>query len=70
MTVRGRVGAKLVPSDEVAGPYAELVEKFGATVPAERLDDVIDRLPPRSAPAGTTDAFLAESRVDRDGRTR
>ncbi len=70
VTERGRVVAKLVPSEEVVGPYAELVEKFGATVPAERLEDVIDRLPPRSAPAGSTDAFLAESRHDRDRRTR
>lgn len=45
--------------------YAAAVARFGATIPTSRLEDVIARLPPRSAPDGTADAILGEGRRDR-----
>lgn len=68
VTERGEEVAKLVPSGPAVGPYAELVEKFGATVPTARFEDVMAELEAsdrRSHPAGTTDAFLDQSRRNR-----
>jgi prevent-host-death family protein len=62
VTERGRAVARLVPSTSNA--YAELASRFGATVPVERLEAIAARLSPPRAPAGTTDAFLAEDRDD------
>jgi len=66
VTERGRVVAKLVPSEEVAGPYAELAEKFDATVPRDRLEDIVARLKLEPTPAGATDTYLAETRAERE----
>jgi prevent-host-death family protein len=65
VTERGRVVARLVPADERVSPvHAHLAEKYGATVPTQRMSDVLSRLNPPGAAAGTTDAFLAEGRTD------
>lgn len=60
VTEYGHEVARLVPAGTDA--YAELAARFGATVPVEPLEAIAARLSPRAAPAGTTDAFLAESR--------
>jgi prevent-host-death family protein len=68
VTERGREVARLVPSHPGIDPYyLKLAEKYGATVPKGNLAETIANLPPRSkpAPAGTTDAILAEDRRDR-----
>ena len=65
VTERGRQVARLIPAGPAAEPYTDLAERFGATVPIARLEAVAAELPPRSAPAGTTDARLAEGRADR-----
>lgn len=65
VTERGHEVARLVPSPEAVDPYyLKLAEKYGATIPKGDLLDAIKSLPPldRPAPAGTTDAFLDESR--------
>jgi prevent-host-death family protein len=65
VTERGHEVARLVPSPEAVDPYyLKLAEKYGATIPKGDLLDVIKNLPPldKPAPAGTTDAFLDESR--------
>ena len=63
VTEHGRVVARLVPAAEVDDPYAELVEKFGATRPTGTLAEVFEQLSELpSLPAGTTDAWLEESR--------
>jgi prevent-host-death family protein len=65
VTERGHEVARLVPSHPDVDPYyLELAEKYGATIPTRRLVDVIQNLPPldKPTPAGTTDAFLEESR--------
>jgi prevent-host-death family protein len=64
VTEHGHEVARLVPSHGAIDPYyLELAEQFGASVPTKNLLQVIDNLPPgRSHPAGTTDAFLDESR--------
>jgi prevent-host-death family protein len=64
VTERGREVARLVPSREGADPYYVLLaEKYGATIPEGDLVEAIRNLPPREpAPAGTTDAILAEGR--------
>ncbi len=64
VTERGHEVARLVPSRGTVDPYyLELAEKYGATIPTRNLLDAIDSLPPgRGHPAGTTDAFLDESR--------
>lgn len=67
VTERARVVARLVPSGPVADPYAELAMRFGSSVPVERLETIAARLPARAAPAGTTDAYLTESRSERSG---
>jgi len=62
VTERGREVARLIPAGASADRYAELGERFGATIPIGRLEDIAARLKPPGAPAGTTDAYLAESR--------
>ncbi len=65
VTERGREVARLVPSHPDVDPYyLKLAEKYGATIPTGNLLDAIKSLPPlaKPAPAGTTDAFLDESR--------
>jgi prevent-host-death family protein len=64
VTEHGREVARLVPSGGIDPGYVELAERFGATVPTEPLEAIIDRLGDAGAPAGTTDAWLAESRGD------
>jgi prevent-host-death family protein len=62
VTEHGREVARLI--SVASDGYAQLASEFGATVPVERLQTVAAQLPSRSAPDGTTDAFLAESRDD------
>jgi antitoxin (DNA-binding transcriptional repressor) of toxin-antitoxin stability system len=62
VTERGRVVARLIPAGANADRYADLAQRFGATVPVGRLEDVAARVHTPGAPAGTTDAYLAESR--------
>jgi prevent-host-death family protein len=65
VTERGHEVARLVPSHPDMNPYyLELAEKYGATIPKGDLLDALKSLPPldEPAPAGTTDALLAESR--------
>ena len=65
VTERGHEVARLVPSASAVDPYyLELAETYGATIPTGNLLDAIRSLPPldKPAPAGTTDAFLDESR--------
>jgi prevent-host-death family protein len=65
VTERGHEVARLVPSHGDIDPrYLELAEKYGATIPTGDLLEAIRDLPrlDRPAPAGTTDAFLDESR--------
>jgi prevent-host-death family protein len=66
VTERGHEVARLVPSGGAVDPhYLKLAEKYGATIPKRSLLDAIDGLPPgHRHPAGTTDAFLDESRRD------
>lgn len=63
VTKRGRPIARLVPA--ASAGYEELVEGFGVRPPTQTLEEAIAKLPKRSFPAGTTDAFLEESRRDR-----
>lgn len=63
VTERGHEVARLIPSG--ANAYAELAARLGATVPSDRLEQIAGRLDPPNAPAGTTDAFLAEHRTAR-----
>ncbi len=65
VTERGREVARLILSGPTADRYRELSERFGATVPVVRLEDVAARLPAPGAPRGTTDAHLAEGRRER-----
>ena len=65
VTEHGREVARLVPSSSAT--YAAIAARFGASVPTDRLPAVAERLAPRTAPAGTTDAFLAEERAERTG---
>jgi len=68
VTERGREVARLVPSHPNVDPYyLKLAEKYGATIPKENILDAIAKLPPREkpAPAGTTDAMLAEDHRDK-----
>jgi prevent-host-death family protein len=60
VTEHGREVARLVPAG--AGPYGELAASFGASIPTEPLEAIAARLSPPGARAGTTDAFLDESR--------
>lgn len=63
MTEHGRAVARLVPAGTEG--YAALAAQFGASVPIEPLEAIAARLAPPGAPAGTTDALLAEGREDR-----
>lgn len=68
VTERGHEVARLVPSHPGIDAYdVEMAKKYGATIPKGNLIETIAKLPPRSkpAPAGTTDAILAEDRRDR-----
>jgi prevent-host-death family protein len=60
VTEHGREVARLVPAG--AGGYVELAATFRASVPVEPLEAIAARLSPPGARAGTTDAFLDESR--------
>lgn len=62
VTERGREVALLVPSGEHADGHARLAARFGASVPVARVEEVAARLTAPGAPAGTTDAFIAENR--------
>jgi prevent-host-death family protein len=71
VTERGREVARLVPSQPNVDPYyLKLAEKYGATIPKGDLLETIERLEAEGrlggpAPAGTTDAILAEDRRER-----
>lgn len=65
VTEHGRLVARLSPAADPWDVYADAAARFGATIPAARLEDAIARLPPRSAPAGTVDALLTEGRSHR-----
>ena len=65
VTERGREVARLVPSGASADRYAALVQRFGATLPLGRVEEMAARLGSPTRPAGTTDAFLRESRDSR-----
>jgi prevent-host-death family protein len=68
VTERGNEVARLVPSGPKVDPYyLHLAEKYGASIPQGDLVEAIKSLPPldEPAPAGTTDALLAEDRRDR-----
>jgi prevent-host-death family protein len=68
VTERGHEVARLIPSHPDIDPYyLKLAEKYGATIPKGDLVETIRSLPPLAnpAPAGTTDALLAEDRRDR-----
>jgi prevent-host-death family protein len=67
VTERGRVVARLVPAGASADAYADLASRLGSTVPIEPIEKIAAHLSPRSAPAGTTDAYLAEGRAERIG---
>jgi len=62
VTERGREVAVLLPSGASADRYAELGQRFGATLPVARLEDLAARLETPGAAAGTTDAYLAQAR--------
>lgn len=68
VTERGHEVARLVPSHPHVDPYyQDLAAQYGATIPTRRLVDAMKSLSPlhKPAPAGTTDAFLEESRRER-----
>jgi len=65
VTEHGRDVAALVPRGTGTEAYDDLVTRFGVSVPTESLEVVAARLPHVAAPAGATDAFLAESRSRR-----
>jgi prevent-host-death family protein len=67
VTERGETVARLVPAGASAGGYAALAVGLGATVPVEPLERIAERLSSPGAPAGTTDARLAEGRAERSG---
>lgn len=62
VTERGREVARVIPSGPTADPYIDLARRLGASVPSGRLERAAERLDPPGLPAGTTDAFLDESR--------
>lgn len=65
VTERGREVARMIPSGASASGYAELGQRYGATVPIGRVEQIAARLEPPGAPSGTTDAHLAEGREPR-----
>lgn len=64
VTERGQEVARLIPSGPSSDLYLDLAARFGATVPRGDLAETAKRLDGDgpAAPAGTTDAFLGESR--------
>lgn len=62
VTERGREVARLIPSGASTDRYIALGQRFGATMPVGRLEDIAARLQAPGAPAGTTDAYLAQTR--------
>lgn len=54
-----------MPSGSSADPYLDLAVPYGATIPTGRLEDIARLLDVAGAPAGTTDAYLADTRRDR-----
>lgn len=66
VTERGREVAQLVPSRRIPEGYLRAAELFGATIPTERLEDILAEIGPGpGAPAGTTDALLEEMRREK-----
>jgi antitoxin (DNA-binding transcriptional repressor) of toxin-antitoxin stability system len=66
VTERGQVVARLSPAGDLVSPeYRRLAEEFGASVPTGSFADVVAAPPGQGAPAGTTDALLAEGRAER-----
>jgi prevent-host-death family protein len=64
VTERGQEVARLMPT--ASDRSLELARKYGATIPRGDLVETIRRLPKgRRFPAGTTDAYLAETRRDK-----
>jgi len=63
VTERGEDVARLIPNTTES--RLELARKYGATIPRGNLVETARRLKLRSHPAGTTDAYLAESRRDK-----
>jgi prevent-host-death family protein len=63
VTDRGREVARLIPF--ASDGYSELARRFDATVPSGRLERAAERAGEPGLAAGTTDAFLAESRGER-----
>lgn len=63
VTEHGREVARLVPV--AAEAYVELATRFGASVPVEPLESIAARLSAPRAPAGSTDAYLADARAER-----
>ncbi len=63
VTERGREVARLIPF--ASEGYATLAVRFAASTPIGRLERVAEHIDVPGAPAGTTDAFLAESRAER-----
>ena len=62
VTERGHEVARLIPSGASSDRYIALGQRFGATVPVGRLEDIAARLQAPGANAGTTDAYLAQAR--------
>jgi prevent-host-death family protein len=67
VTEHGRVVARLVPAGATADAYIDLAGRLGSTVPIEPIETIAAHLSPRLAPAGATDAYLAEGRAERAG---
>jgi len=65
VTERGREVARVIPSGATSDRYRALAERYGATVPVGRLEDIAARIETPQAPAGITDAYLAEDRRER-----
>lgn len=63
VTERGEEVARLIP--KTTEGYLELARKYGATIPRGDLVETIRRLRLKPHPAGTTDAYLAETRRDK-----
>jgi prevent-host-death family protein len=63
VTERGQEVARLIP--KTTDGYSRLAMKYGATVPTGRLEETVKRLKLKPHPAGTTDAYLAETRRDK-----
>jgi len=63
VTERGEEVARLIPT--ASERHLELARKYGATIPRGNLVETARRLPRLHFPAGTTDAYLAETRRDK-----